>query len=316
MTRIRTLFAGVSLALASLLTAGSAHAQIAHTWVSSTGDGTACTRAAPCASFNRAHEATAPGGVISILDSGDYGDLTIAKSLTVRAEGIDGGGNSVVSHVSSWITVVVAAIDSVTLEGLRFNGGSGIAFVTGGQLHVVGCVITNGNADGNVGIRFRPNGVSKLTVTDTVITNMGSGIGGGIVIAPTPGGSAEVALERVTVNGNAFGIAADGSASTAGINMTIADSMIANNARDGVVATTPGGGAPIGVMVKNSRLANNNIGLHSVGPGVTVRASDSTIIGNSTGVSFSGGAALLTFGNNEVQANGVNGAFSGAVALK
>jgi hypothetical protein len=30
------------------------------------------------------------------------------------------------------------------------------------------------------------------------------------------GGSAQVALERVTVNGNAFGIAADGTNSTAG----------------------------------------------------------------------------------------------------
>jgi hypothetical protein len=317
MTRIRTLFAGVSLALAWLLTAGSADAQvaqIAHTWLSSAGGGTACTRAAPCASFSSARVATAPGGVISVLDSGDYGEFLINKSLTVRAEGIDGGGNSFTNSTDQWITVTAAATDSVTLEGLHFNGGSGVFFNAGGQLHVVGCVFTNGNADGNAGIRFRPNGVSKLTVTDTVITNMGSGTGGGIVINPASGGSAEVALERITVNGNAFGIAADGSGSTGGINMTIADSMIANNAQDGVVATTPGGGASIGVMVKNSKVANNNVGLHAVGPGVTVRASDSTIIGNSTGVSFSGGGALLTFGNNEVQANGVNGAFSGPVA--
>jgi hypothetical protein len=313
MTRIRTVFAGVSLALVSLLTAGSADAQIAHTWVSSTGDGTACTRAAPCASFDAAHTATAPGGVISVLDSGDYGSLAISKSLTVRAEGID-GGNSGPTGLGSSILITAAATDSVTLEGLRFNGANGILFVAGGQLHVVGCVITNGHADSNAGIKFAPGGVSKLTVTDTVISNMGNGRGGGIVINPQAGGSAEVALERVTVNGNAFGIAADGTGSTGGINMTIADSMIANNAQDGVVATTPGGGAPIGVMVKNSRIANNSIGLHSVGPGVTVRASDSTIIGNSTGVNFSGGGALLTFGNNEVQANGVNGAFSGAVA--
>jgi hypothetical protein len=319
MIRIRTLFAGISLALAGLLTAGSAHAQsaqIAHTWVSSTGGGTACTRAAPCANFRDAYAATAPGGVISVLDSGDYGGLTITKSLTVRAEGIDGGTTAIVNSSGNLIGVAAAATDSVTLEGLRFNGAGGVTFRTGGQLHVVGCVITNANFAGDAGILFAPSGVGKLTVTDTVITNMGNGTGGGIVINPKPGGSAQVALERVTVNGNAFGIAADGSGSTAGINMTIADSMIANNAQDGVVATTPGGGAPIGVMVRNTRLANNSIGLHSVGTGVTVRVSDSTVIGNSTGVSFSGGAALLTFGNNEVQANGVNGAFSGPVALK
>jgi hypothetical protein len=39
------------------------------------------------------------------------------------------------------------------------------------------------------------------------------------------GGSAQVNLERVTVNGNAFGIAADGSNSTGGINMTIAENI-------------------------------------------------------------------------------------------
>jgi hypothetical protein len=317
MTRTRTLFAGVSLALTWLLTAGFAHAQSAHTWLSSTGGGTACTRAAPCAGFSRAHDATAPGGVISVLDSGDYGGVTITKSLTVRAEGIDGGNSSFAGGVGEWIRIAAAATDSVTLEGLRFNGAGGVTFSTGGQLHIVRCVITNGNADGtNAGIKFRPDGVSKLTVTDTVITNMGNGTGGGIVVVPRSGGSAEIALERVTVNGNAFGIAADGSGSTGGINMTIADSMIANNAQDGVVATTPGGGAPIGVMVKNSKVANNNVGLHAIGPGVTVRASNSTVIGNSTGVNFSGGGALLTFGNNEVQANGVNGSFSGPVALK
>ena len=102
-------------------------------------------------------------------------------------------------------------------------------------------------------------------MTDTVISNMGSGTGGGIVINPASGGSAQVQLERVTVNGNAFGIAADGTGSTGGINMTIADSMVGGNAQDGIIATTPGGGAPIGVMVKNTKSVNNAIGIRSIG---------------------------------------------------
>jgi len=57
------------------------------------------------------------------------------------------------------------------------------------------------------GIRFAPNSASKPSVSDTVISHMGSGTGGGIVINPQSDGSAQVALERVTVNGNAFGIA-------------------------------------------------------------------------------------------------------------
>ena len=157
---------------------------------------------------------------------------------------------------------------------------------------------------GNAGIRFPPNSASKLSVTDTVISNIGSGTGGGIVINPQSGGSAQVNLERVTVNGNAFGIAADGTGSTGGINMTIADSMIGGNSQDGIIATTPGGGAPIGVMVKNTKSVNNAFGIRSLGPNVTVRVDGSTVIGNGTGLSFCGGGALLTFGNNAVRANG------------
>jgi hypothetical protein len=183
-------------------------------------------------------------------------------------------------------------------------------------LHIVRCVITNQNQPGAAAISFRPNSASKLSVTDTVISNMGSGTGGGIVINPASGGSAEVNLERVTINGNAFGIAADGTGSSTGVNMTIADSMIGGNAQDGIIATTPSGGAPIGVMVKNTKSVNNAFGIRSLGPNVTVRVDGSSIIGNGTGLSFSGGGALLSFGNNNVEANGTNGSFSGPITLK
>ena len=300
--------------IAFVLTAGSAYAQQDHTWVSSTGSGTACTRVAPCADFATAQTATNAAGVISVLDPGDYGNVIITKSLTIRAEGVD-GGRDVRRNCWIWFAVQAAANDVVTLEGLQLAGG-GIRFISGGHLHVVGCVITNNDASGQAGILFQPNSASKLSVTDTVISNMGSGTGGGIVINPQAGGSAQVALERVTVNGNAFGIAADGSNSTAGINMTIADSMVGGNAQDGIIATTPGGGAPIGVLVTNTQSANNAIGIRSLGPNVTVRVEGSKITGNGTGLAFGSGGALLTFGNNAVRANGTDGAFSGPVALQ
>jgi hypothetical protein len=149
-----------------------------------------------------------------------------------------------------------------------------------------------------------------------VITNEGNVTGGGIVVKPRPGGSAQVALKRVTVNGNAFGIVADGTGSTGGINMTIADSMVANNAKDGIIATTPSGGASIGVYVKNTQSVNNAFGIRSLGTNVAVRVDGSSIIGNTTGLSFSAGGALLTAGNNMVRANGSDGSFSGQVGLQ
>jgi hypothetical protein len=246
MTKTRHRFVSLTVALASWLTVSSAYAQIPHTWVSSTGGGTACTRTSPCGDFGTAQSATSAGGVISVLDQfNDCCGVVITKSLTIRAEGVDGGG-AYNSTGGNWIAVHGGATDVVTLEGLHLNGLSGIIFTSGAHLHIVRCVFTNVHFSGEIGIKFVPNSASKLSVTDTVITNMGSGTGGGIVIRPQSGGTAQVNLERVTVNGNAFGIAADGTDSTGGINMTIADSMIGGNAQDGIIAVTPGGGAPIG----------------------------------------------------------------------
>jgi hypothetical protein len=91
MTKTAKLFVGLTVALASWLTAGSAYAQNNHSWVSPGAAGSACARASPCSSFSVAFNVTNAGGVISVLDPGDYGFVTITKSLTIRAEGVDGG---------------------------------------------------------------------------------------------------------------------------------------------------------------------------------------------------------------------------------
>ena len=62
MTKTRNLFAGLTVALGSWLTASSAYAHNVHSWVSRTGSGTACTRTAPCAYFFTAQAATSAGG--------------------------------------------------------------------------------------------------------------------------------------------------------------------------------------------------------------------------------------------------------------
>jgi len=301
--------------LGFVLTAGSARAAtIDHTWVSGTGSGSACTRTAPCATFFDAYNATNAGGVISVLDSGDYGNLDIFKSLTIRAEGAD-GGHVQVGGGGDLIDVLAGPSDVVSLEGLHIVG-LGIAFTSGGPFYIRNCVIRNDAA--GYGVFIIPSGPAKVVISDTVVMNNGSagGSGAGIWITPNPGGSAQVTLNRILAEGNQFGIAVDGSLSTAGINLTITDSVTASNVQDGIVATTPAGGAPIGVTVENTKSTNNAIGIRSIGPNVTVRVSNSTIVGNGTGLAFTSGGALLSFGNNEVEANATNGAFSSPVALK
>jgi hypothetical protein len=151
------------------------------------------------------------------------------------------------------------------------------------------------------GISFTPNGASKLIVTDSIIVNnrfLATGTGAGILVKPSPGGSARVMIEPTNISANVFGIAENGSNSTGGINMTITDSLLAGNINDAVVATTSSGGAPIDVTVKNTKSTNNGFGIRSIGPKVTVRVDGSTIIGNGTGVNALSGGALLSTGNN------------------
>jgi len=79
----RALLLGAGLLLAS----AGAHAQN-RTWVSGVGDDAyPCSRTAPCKTFAGAISKTAAGGIISVLDPGGFGAVTITKSIT-----IDGGG--------------------------------------------------------------------------------------------------------------------------------------------------------------------------------------------------------------------------------
>ena len=144
--------------LACVLAAGSAQAQTnVHSWVSTTGGGGACTRAAPCSSANTALAATFAGGVVSFLDpgAGDATSAIINKSITLRAEGVDAGPTDLQSSTGGpWITINAGPTDVVTIEGLHLNGG-GIIFTSGAQLHVFRCTIMNLAASGEAGIRFQ-----------------------------------------------------------------------------------------------------------------------------------------------------------------
>ena len=139
--------------------------------------------------------------------------------------------------------------------------------------------------------------------------------GGAVEIGPQPGGSALVTIDSVTGSRNVFDIAADGSSSVAGMNITVRNTIFTHSRVDGIIAVTPTGGAPIGVMVERSTLSNNQFGARAFGPGVTIRLNGNTISGNNTGVAAGSGGAVLSYGNNAINANGADGT-PGTVALK
>jgi hypothetical protein len=299
---------------AALLAAAPARAQNYITFVKSTGSGTMCTLVAPCGSLQAAHDVTSVGGEIHCLDSGFVFGVLIAKSITIDCA----GQATVIDTIAVAAPGIVVTIRNLTLDGFGIYS-AGIVFYEGAALLVENCVIENYNGGSPTGgIRFQPSSSgSKLVVIDTVVRNSGkASTGGGVVINPASGGSAQIVLNRVTVDKNIFGIVVDGTGSTGGINMAVTDSVSSGNLNDGIIATTPAGGAPIGVYVRNTGVANNGFGIRSIGSNVTVRVDRSSVTGNGIGLSASGSGALLTFGNNAVRANGSDGAFSGSVALQ
>lgn len=312
------------LAAMGLSSAASAQ-QVRETYISSSGSsGTGCSRLNPCDTLTEAIANISPGGTIICLDALRLYGTTINKTLTLDcplgrldigtltidgSSGTGGGG-----------TGIVVKLRNLNIVGYGGVTVTGINFVTGAALHVENCNIFGVGVTPAIGLKFAPttNG-AKLFVTDSIFTDNGTGsAGGGIVVQPAAGGTAQVSLNRVTVAKNTFGVAIDGTGSTGGINMTIANSNLAGNTNDGVVATTPNGGAPLGLAVFNTQTLNNGFGIRAIG-NATVRVKNSEIVGNGTGLATSGaGASILTASplSNTVEANAVNGSFTGTYSFK
>jgi hypothetical protein len=315
----------LALALVSVLPVAPASALNLRAWISPTGnDAGECDDTSPCQHFAAALAKIQAGGEILCLGPGNRGGWNITKSVTVNCEGVIATNGDTPTGLGS-IVVNVAATDRVILRGVDINMNNSAAFaaalsfVGAGTLVLDHVKIGNNSAGATArsGVLFAPNGAGRLVISNSTINDTGNSFGGaGVLIKPAPGGSAQVSLDNINVSANLFGVAADGTDSTAGINMTISDSVLASNINDGLVATTSAGGAPIGVMLKNTKSINNGFGVRSIGSTVTVRVDGSTIVGNGTGLSFSSGGTLLTFGNNAVRANGTDGSFSGSLALQ
>jgi hypothetical protein len=105
---------------AALIFAASAHA-IPKTYVARAGsDVNACTDAAPCRTFAGAIAKTDVGGEIVVLDAGEYGPVSITKSIRITAEGVYAGVRAT-SAVESAIDVNLASIGVVVLRGLSIS---------------------------------------------------------------------------------------------------------------------------------------------------------------------------------------------------
>src|SRR5262245_53433060 len=114
-----TLSAIAASLLASTINVGLAQAQPTRVFVAAQGsDSNACTFAAPCRTFQRAHNVVAANGEIDVLDPAGYGVLIITKSISVQGHGF--AGISVTSG-NTGITVSAGAADAVNVNGVLID---------------------------------------------------------------------------------------------------------------------------------------------------------------------------------------------------
>lgn len=102
----------------------------------------------PCKTFAFSVTQVAAQGRLIVLNTGEYGPVTITKSLTIEAPG---GVYAEVASVGPDAIIVAAAVtDVVVLRGLtvRGPGDSGIIGNTFGSLHIENCAIHGFNNAG------------------------------------------------------------------------------------------------------------------------------------------------------------------------
>ena len=276
-----------------------AQAQNARSFVSGHGaDTNNCTLAAPCRTFQHAHDQTNAGGEIDVLDPGGYGALTINKAISIQGHGFSG----ITAPSGFAILINAGATDQINLRGLLIEGlGSGFAGVVVGQvgsLNIQDSLIRKFTEDG---IAFSA-GNSKLSVSHTVVSG---NVSAGIAITSASNAMAiNAVLEQVELYDNGDGIAVAADRSDAGnqpVQLTVSNSTIANNS-NGINCNTSTA-QKVSCMVRNSTIANNS----NVGVFTFTGATNSFIVLSRTMITGSGTAAwvgnVFSYGDNQIDFN-------------
>lgn len=221
------------------------------TWVSGVGnDANPCSRTAPCKTFAGAISKTEAGGLISVLDPGGFGAVTITKSVTIDA---NGGFAGVLVAGTNGI-VVDAPGANVTLRGLTIEyeapctsaapSFDGIELL-GGGLHVEDVSIHGfpedavnakleaaGSSLSVEGSDLRDNctgGVAATTTTGQLPVTLTGNFISNDGVAVSAGPSSQVSINDNTIVDNATGLATAAGATLSSLD----DNRLAGNGTNG-----------------------------------------------------------------------------------
>lgn len=230
---------------------------IPHTYVSGVGDDAYnCTLATPCKTFAGAISRTDEGGIITPVDAGPYGNVTVTKSVTIDG---DGRFASIVATNANGI-VVNAPGKTVTLRDIAIDhvqpctattSYNGVKLLSAATLNVENvqirgfggaAVSAENTADSTLnvddvdardscttGILAKPAAGKTLTatVTDSHLSRVGTGI--------LADAGATVGISRNTIVANATGIAP----LNGGLINSTFTNRIGGNGADGTASNAP-----------------------------------------------------------------------------
>lgn len=322
---IRTnVIAAAAATLCTIASVDAAAAQATRTFVSAVGDdANPCSRTAPCRTFAGTISKTATGGEINCIDIGSFGVVTIAKSITIDCDGQVAGQTA---STTTGIVVNPPADSFIVLRGLTLTGAPtalpgnfGIRVVAPVTLTIEHCEISNFRAAAPNGIGLlvaNTTGVVKLNINNMTMTNNGiATTGGGIQIAPTGSGSAEVVIDNSRFVANTVGVRADSTGTTGALNVSISNTTASHSPFHGFVAL--GSGSPVKMMLNGVVAAGNaGEGIRVVGANAVVRMGLSTVTSNAIGVQAAFGGVVQSYGDNRITGNTNDGVVPTIISQK
>jgi Right handed beta helix region len=294
----------VLLLAATFLTAGQAQSVV---FVSAkTGaDGNPCTLAAPCRSLTFAHSTVAANGRIVVMDSGDYSDLNITKSVTVEAAP---GIAAVITNPVAATTIAVNAGsgDKIVLRGLHLKGSTpsnsfGLRIASGASLLMERCVVEG----------FSTNGIlitsaANFALHHSSVRHNSIGIGMGLASS----GAQSATIDNCLIDRNSSHGISLSPVSNAKVNAIVRNTKIANNGGNGLRGIADVVDSQVNCLVENVTIVGNSIGIRAERSVADFFVSKSTIVGNITGLSTVNFGKILTALNNTVEGNTSNGSFT------
>jgi hypothetical protein len=255
---------GAGVALAWLSCAPAFAGSVSYVSTRGTDAGTCALLATPCRTFAYALGQTSAQGEIFALTPGDYGPVTINKSISLTGTVAGVGIKDSLGLPAAQITISAGVNDVVYLSGLTLDGtlssaDRGVNIVSGAGVIIRKSTITNYPSFTSRGVSASA-GVNRVLIEDVVLSNAQSNI----FISETL-----ALIHRVaSINAAKSGAAA----------------IMLSNAPGAMIARSSVSGSALGIGNSGVFLSRSSVSGNVVGIGSGTSSGDNVISGNGTDV--------------------------------